>query len=249
MFTNKYIFTYAGIMVVVVAIILSSAATLLKPRQEFNERVEKMSGILASANVRPESKNEIPDSYDKYVNEEWVIDTEGNIISKYKDGKLVKGDFRAFEINLAEELNKLKGKVKGEPHFPIYLFTDNGDTSFIIPLRGKGLWGPIWGNIALESNFRTVRGTTFGHEGETPGLGAEIATREFQKQFVGKTIFTKDYDFTSIKVVKGGVDNSNIDPKHGVDAISGGTITSKGVNAMLQDVLSIYEPFVKKHII
>ncbi len=249
MFTNKYIFTYAGLMVIVVAIILSSAATLLKPRQEFNERVEKMSGILASADVRPESKTEIPEAYDKYVNEEWVIDTEGNIISKYKEGELVEGDFRAFEIDLADELNKLEGKVKGEPHFPIYVFTNNGDTSFIIPLRGKGLWGPVWGNIALKSDFRTVRGATFGHKSETPGLGAEIANREFQDQFVGKTIFNKDYEFTSIKVVKGGVENSKIDPKHGVDGISGGTITSDGVSKMLKDVLSIYEPFVKKHII
>lgn len=249
MFTNKYIFTYAGLMVIVVAIILSSAATLLKPRQEFNERVEKMSGILASADVRPETKKEIPEAYDKYVKEEWVIDTEGNIISKYKEGELVKGDFRAFKIDLAEELNKLEGKVKGEPRFPIYVFTNNGDTSFIIPLRGKGLWGPVWGNIALKSDFRTVRGSTFGHKSETPGLGAEIANREFQDQFVGKTIFNKEYEFSSIKVVKGGVENSKIDPKHGVDAISGGTITSNGVSEMLKDVLSIYEPFVKKHII
>jgi Na+-transporting NADH:ubiquinone oxidoreductase subunit C len=80
-------------------------------------------------------------------------------------------------------------------------------------------------------------------------LGAEIATREFQQQFAGKTIFNEQYEFTSIEVVKGGVANSNINPEHGVDAISGGTITSNGVTQMLKDVLSIYEPFVKKQIL
>lgn len=249
MFSNKYIFTYSAIMVTVVAIILSSAATLLQPMQEFNEKVEKMSGILASADIYPDSKKDVPDAYNEYISEEWVINTDGEIISKYVDGELQKGEFRAFEVDLKKELDKMKANKADEAHFSIYIFTNNGDTAYIVPLRGKGLWGPIWGNIALDSDFRTVRGATFGHKSETPGLGAEIALPEFQNQFKGKTIFNEDYEFTSIKVVKGGVENSNITPEHGVDAISGGTITSNGVSEMLEKVLSIYKPFVKKHII
>jgi|AntRauTorcE11898_2_1112593.scaffolds.fasta_scaffold00110_9 Na+-transporting NADH:ubiquinone oxidoreductase subunit C len=249
MFSNKYIFTYAAIMVTVVAIILSSAATLLQPMQDFNKRVEKMSGILASADIYPESKQEVPESYKEYITEEWVINNNGDIISKYADGELKMGDFRAFDIDLKTQLDKVKAGNIEEAHFPIYVFTNKGDTSFIVPLRGKGLWGPIWGNIALDSDFRTVRGATFGHKSETPGLGAEISLPEFQNQFKGKTIFNENYEFTSIEVVKGGVENSNINPSHGVDAISGGTITSNGVSDMLEDVLSIYKPFVEKHII
>ena len=249
MFSNKYIFTYAAIMVVVVAIILSSAATLLQPRQDFNERVEKMKGILASADIRPESKQEVPEAYTEYIQEEWVINVDGEIISKYADGELQSGDFRDFDVDIKAELDKVKAGKEDDAHFPIYVFINNGDTSYIVPLRGKGLWGPVWGNIALESDFRTVKGTTFAHKSETPGLGAEISLPPFQNQFEGKTIFTEDYEFTSIEVVKGGVENSNIDPKHGVDAISGGTITSNGVSDMLENVLSLYEPFVKKHII
>lgn len=252
MFTNKYIFTYAAVMVTVVAVILSSAATLLQPLQDKNEKIEKMSGILASAELKPEEKSEVLDTYNENIVEEWVINTEGEIISKYKEGELVKGDFRAFDVELEDELHKLDLMKKGqdvEPHFPIYIAEKQGERIFIIPVRGKGLWGPIWGNIALKSDFRTLAGATFGHKSETPGLGAEIADKPFQNQFKGKTIFNEDYEFTSIEVVKGGVENSNIDPKHGVDAISGGTITSNGVDNMLQDVLSIYKPFVKKHII
>ena len=252
MFTNKYIFTYAAVMVTVVAVILSSAATLLQPMQDRNEKIEKMSGILQSAEMKPSEKAEGTGAYNDYIVEEWVINTDGEIISKYKDGELAKGDFRAFDIKLEDELHKLDLKKKGkdvEPHFPIYVAEKDGNRMYIIPMRGKGLWGPVWGNIALKNDFRTVAGATFGHKSETPGLGAEIANKPFQDQFIGKTIFNEDYEFTSIEVVKGGVDNSNVNPKHGVDAISGGTITSNGVDSMLQEVLSVYKPFVKKHII
>jgi len=111
------------------------------------------------------------------------------------------------------------------------------------------LWGPIWGNIALEKDFRTVYGVTFGHKGETPGLGAEIATQAFQDQFEGKTIFDDNYNFTYIKVVKGGVVTMPADQQiHGVDAISGGTITSTAVSDMIKDCLSNYEAYIKKQI-
>ncbi|MCF8231082.1 MAG: NADH:ubiquinone reductase (Na(+)-transporting) subunit C [Bacteroidales bacterium] len=252
MFSNKYIFTYAAVMVTVVAVILSSAATLLQPLQEKNEKIEKMSGILASAELKPAEKSEMLKTYNEKIVEEWVINTDGEIVSKYKDGEFVKGDFRAFDIKLEDELHKLDQMEKGkdvEPHFPIYIAKNDGERIFIIPVRGKGLWGPIWGNVALKNDFRTIVGTTFGHKSETPGLGAEIANKPFQNQFIGKTIFNEDYEFTSIEVVKGGVENSNVDPKHGVDAISGGTITSNGVSSMLKEVLSVYKPFVKKHII
>ncbi len=246
MFSNRYIFTYAGVLVIVVAIILSSANIFLKPYQKANERIEKMSGILASANIHVE-KNKVPDTYNQLIKEEWVVNTKGDIISKFKDNQLIEGDFRAFDIKLKDELYKLSQGDKNA-HFPIYVFVNNADTNFIIPLMGKGLWGPIWGNIALKHDFKTVKGATFNHKGETPGLGAEITTDWFQNQFKDKAIFDNNYKFTSIAVVKGGVGNSNINPQHGVDAISGGTITSKGVSSMLEDVLSIYIPFVKKHV-
>jgi Na+-transporting NADH:ubiquinone oxidoreductase subunit C len=111
------------------------------------------------------------------------------------------------------------------------------------------LWGPVWGNIALEEDFKTVYGVTFGHKGETPGLGAEISTTDFQKQFSGKTIFDDEYNFTSVKVVKGGVVTMPPDQQiHGVDAISGGTITSNSVSDMLEDCLKNYKSYIKKQV-
>lgn len=253
MFTNKYIFIYASVMVIIVAAILSSAAQLLKPYQERNIRTEKIMDILKAVNIDATKQN-AEKLYNKYIIDEYILNPEGDVTDIYSDGKFVKGDTRAFDINMKEELSReadyKSGKSQIVPEYPLFVCKKEGKTYYIVPLRGKGLWGPIWGNIAFEDDFRTVYGVTFGDKGETPGLGAEIATEGFQHQFFGKTIFDKDYNFTSIKVVKGGVESlPEKEQIHGVDAVSGGTITSKGVSAMLQDCLEDYEPYIKKNIV
>ncbi len=248
MFSNRYIFTYASGMVVLVAAILSSAAMVLKPFQEANIKAEKIQGILASATIET-SRNDAETIYNQYISEEWAVDSEGNIVSIYKDNKLEKGKLRPFDINLKEQLNKKKkvesGNKASDAVWPIFVMEIDGKRNYVVPVRGAGLWGPIWGNIAFESDFNTIAGATFDHKGETPGLGAEINTDWFQNEFKGKTIFDSKGDFVSVKVVKGGVDADN---PHGVDAISGGTITSDGVTDMLQSNLQNYVPFIKKNI-
>jgi Na+-transporting NADH:ubiquinone oxidoreductase subunit C len=109
-----------------------------------------------------------------------------------------------------------------------------------MPLRGTGLWGPIWGYISLQPNMNTVFGAVFDHQGETPGLGAEISTEWYQKYFIGKTLFQDSTKFVSIKVIKGGAKK---DDSHAVDAISGGTITSKALEAMIDTCLVQYKTF------
>lgn len=246
MYSNAYIFRYAGIMVILVAAILSGAAMLLQPFQEKNIKVDKMQGILASANFESTPENAI-DVYRENIVAELGIDGEGNIISEYKNGELIKGETRPFEIVMKEQLYR---ESQGQSFkLPLYLARIDGDTVYIVPLYGKGLWGPIWGNIALSKNFNTVVGVDFAHKSETPGLGAEINTQPFQEQFYGKTIFNQAKEFVSISVVKGGVEMMPQGMRvHGVDAISGGTITSNGVSEMLDDVLQLYVPFVKKHV-
>lgn len=235
-------------MVVLVAILLALAATLLKPAQENNIKIEKMQQILKSTNIVADVNQAIP-FYEKYITNELVIDQEGNVLSDYSKGSFIKGNERAFDINLKEELKKLdeNSTTKKPIHLPLFIMVnDNKDTLFVIPLYGKGLWGPIWGNISFKSDKNTVAGVTFGHKGETPGLGAEISESKFQEEFFGKQIFNEKGEFVSIKVIKGGVKNSSINPIYGVDAISGGTITSNGVNEMLNHCLKNYIPFFKK---
>jgi Na+-transporting NADH:ubiquinone oxidoreductase subunit C len=110
----------------------------------------------------------------------------------------------------------------------------------VIPVRGAGLWGPIWGNVAVESDMNTVRGVTFDHAGETPGLGAEISTLPFQQQFQNKKLFDESNRFVSIKVEKTGTYTPN---NHTVDAISGGTITSKALEAMIRNSIEPYQTY------
>ncbi len=124
---------------------------------------------------------------------------------------------------------------------PMFVTRKDGETFYTIPLKGTGLWGPIWGYITLKSDFNTIYGIVFDHKGETPGLGAEITTTQFTGQFRDKKIFEGE-NFVSVAVLKEGTGEST---PHRVDAISGGTITSKGVEDMLKVCISRYLDFFK----
>ncbi len=228
-FSNKYIMIFSVVMVVAVAILLSLLAMVLQPRQTMNVEVEKKMQILASINV-PSEKSTAEELYDKYIRESFVINTEGNLF----DG------VDAFTVTLSAE----QKKPLVEQYLPVFVaVADNGDTLRIFPLEGKGLWGPIWGYVSLKEDLSTIAGVTFDHKGETPGLGAEINTTPFESQFHEKKLF-EEGNFVSVKVVKGGARPGNL---HEVDAVSGGTITSKGLEAMLHDGLVKYEKYLSQN--
>lgn len=220
---NSYTFIFAAVMVVVVAALLSFAATSLKPMQDDNVRKEKMQSILRSVNVDVD-RDQAEKDYSKYIKQELVL----------RNGQLVEG-VEAFKVDLAKEMKK----PAEERNSPLYIADISGETYYIIPLRGKGLWGPIWGYMALENDANTVFGAIFDHKGETPGLGAEIATTGFAEQFVEKKILDTDREFVSIQVMKG-----NAAGDYQVDGISGGTITSVGVQDMIKDNVKAYYPFL-----
>lgn len=224
-FSNRYIFTFSAVMVVSVAILLSLAALVLQPVQERNVEVEKKMNILSSINVVSE-KNNAEQLYDKYIRDSYVINNAGNHIEGVD----------AFTVGLRAE----QKKPLADQNLPVFIAVmDNGDTLHIFPLEGKGLWGPIWGYVALQPDMSTIAGVTFDHKGETPGLGAEINTTPFESQFLTKKLY-ENGKFVSVKVVKGGADPSS---KYEVDAISGGTITSKALEAMIHDGLIKYEKY------
>jgi Na+-transporting NADH:ubiquinone oxidoreductase subunit C len=228
-FSNRYIFIFAMVMVAIVAIVLSLTATLLKPAQDRNYEVEKKKSMLESIGVFAE-REEVAAMYDRYIKESFVVDPAGNIIAGTD----------AFGIDLDVELKKSGNDI----HLPVFkaVTADNEDV-IIVPVSGTGLWGPIWGYIALKSDMNTIFGVTYDHQEETPGLGAEINTTHFESQFPGKKLFEGD-SFVSISLIKTGADPSD---QHAVDAISGGTITSRGLEAMLKDCLALYEPFLKSN--
>jgi len=228
MFSNKYIFIYSSVMVILVAAALAVASIGLKPYQESNIRIEKMRNILQSVNVSVEPK-QAEEQFKKLVTGSFVVNNKGEKV----DG------IAAFEVDLYDELKK----APEDRHWPVFVAkNENGEKLFIFPMRGKGLWGPVWGYISLKEDLNTVAGSMFDHKSETPGLGAEINTEDFQQQFIGKKIFDEDNRFTSILVKKGGAQPND---QHAVDAISGGTITSDGVTAMIRDCLKEYTAFFK----
>jgi len=230
--SSRFTFLFASVMVVVFAVLLAVAAIALGPFQAQNVKLEKMQNILGSIGVQSESK-EAEKLFNQYIKEQVVVNSKGE---KVTDG------VQAFDIDLKKEMDKAKTGDGDKQLFPLFVFNKDSSYYYIIPVRGKGLWGPIWGYIALKGDMNTVFGASFDHKGETPGLGAEINTDEFEKQFAGKKVFDKTGKFVSVKVVKGGAAPEDL---HGVDAISGGTITSNGVTEMLKRTIAYYIPYFK----
>jgi Na+-transporting NADH:ubiquinone oxidoreductase subunit C len=231
--SNAYTFGFSALLVVVVGLLLASAATGLKPFQARNIKIEKMQNILGSIGVEA-STADAEDLFNKHIINQILITSDGELVTD--------ADFTAFDIDIAKELQK-----KPENRiYPLFQAEVNGEKFFIVPMRGKGLWGPIWGYIALNANqnVRQIYGAKFDHKSETPGLGAEINTTAFQQQYVSKFIFDADGNYVPVQAVKGGV---SIEDMHKVDAISGGTITSNGVNEMIARTLKVFLPFFKAY--
>lgn len=224
---NTYTFLYAAIMVILVAAILASVSMALKPRQTRNFEIEKKKNILASVNIVSDATN-AEEIYAEKVVKEYVVDVQG----AEKDGD-------AFNTDLKKE----RAKEAGEMALPVFECKTDDGIKYVLPLRGAGLWGPIWGFVALNDDMNTIYGANFDHEGETPGLGAEISTEIFEKEFIGKKLFDDTGKLVSILVAKVG----EVAPEeHKVDGISGGTITSKGLEKMLLDDFSSYQEFLNK---
>ena len=226
---NQYTYLFAVIMVIILAGLLALTATRLKPIQDQNIKAEKMQKILSAIGIHVD-RLASQDAFKKYIVQTLSLRQDGS------DDQSV----AAFDINLKKELKKDPSSQR----YPMYIAEKENQTFYIIPLYGAGLWDAIWGYIALESDKNTIMGANFDHKGETPGLGAEITTDWFQKQFKGKKIFSDTtQEFVSVKTVKGGALSSDL---HGVDAISGGTITSDGVSQMINERLSRYLPYLQK---
>lgn len=215
--SNAYTVIYASVMVVIVAFLLAFVSSFLKPIQNKNIELDKMKQILSALNIGIKDQDaEV--LYKEYIKKDMILDTSGKVIAE--TGGFVIGE--------------------SEDEFVVFVADVDGQTKYIIPLYGSGLWGAIWGYIALNEDKNTVYGTYFSHAGETPGLGAEISTPLFQTPFQGKHIM-KDGRLVSIAVVKPGQVASGQDY---VDGISGGTITSVAVQEMLKTCLNRYTNFL-----
>ncbi len=222
---NTYTFLYSVVLVVVVAALLSVVSLSLQPRQNENRENEKRQNILSAIHISSTADNSA-ELFNKYIKEQFIVNAKGEKI-----------EGNAFNVSIDKQYSLPVDKRE----LPVFVADVDGATKYILPIYGAGLWGAIWGYISLDENKETIYGTFFDHASETPGLGAEITTPKFNEQFRNKKIFSGT-QLVGIEVVKGG----STPGSNQVDAISGGTITSKGVESMIKNYLTYYEPFLKQ---
>lgn len=228
--SNGYTFMFATILVALVAAVLAFLATFLKPMQTENMRNEKMQNILSTIGVTDVTREQAQGEFNKYIKQQISLRADGSEDESVK----------AFEVELKNELKK---KIEDQ-RFPLFVAEKDGNTFYIIPLRGSGLWDAIWGYIALKDDFNTVEGVSFDHKAETPGLGAEISKPFFVESFKDEKIFDKDGNLVGINVAKGNNNKTDKDDNR-VDAISGATITGDGVTNMIVERLQHYKVFIE----
>jgi len=225
--SNGYTFSFAIVMVVVVGTLLAVASQGLKTRQDKNATDKKMISILSAINVEA-TRDNAQEIYDKYV-----------VDSKIIAGKDLSAE--AFDVDIKKEFRDKK-LAASDRNYPLYICEKDSNKYYVIPVIGTGLWGPIWGFVALESDYRTIYGATFDHKTETPGLGAEIKYASYSDQYTGEVVADTSGVFQPIIVVKDG-SGSGLNSK--VDGITGGTITSKGVEEMTTRTLGVYVNYFK----
>lgn len=213
--SNSYTIGYAAIMVIIVAFLLAFVSSSLKEMQTENVKLDTKKQILSALNI---TEGDAAANYESMV-KDYILNPDGSLTAQPAD---------SFQTKYADT-TKLH----------VFECLVNGEKKYVFPVRGAGLWGPIWGYVALNDDKNTVYGTYFGHEGETPGLGAEIAKPAFSKSFLDK-IVSRDGNIVLSVVKNGKVQDASCE----VDGISGGTITSTGVNNMLQSCLTRYKSFL-----
>lgn len=234
--SNGYTFGFAIALVVVVGVLLAGIAMWTKPFQEKNQEVKKkmdiLKAILTDEEYEKIDRKNASTEFEKYVNldDAVVLDMNGNV-----------QDAKAFDVDIKKQFRDKKLKEE-DKQYPLFIATIDGKTAYVIPVVGKGLWGPIWGNICIDDDMRTIKGASFDHKTETPGLGAEIKQNFFIKGWIGEKIADEDMNFQKFEVVK---DKSGSTKESKVDGITGGTITSKGVEEMVNRCLLPYVAYFK----
>ena len=228
--SNSYTIIYSVIIVVIVAFLLAFVFQALKPMQDANVALDKKKQILNSLNIRDLNDAQADAKYKEVVVADRVIDEKGKVLLPGTTG----GENAGF---------KLESRDYKEGKLALYICRVNGETKYVVPVYGMGLWGPISGYIALNADKSTVYGVYFNHESETAGLGAEIKdNKAWQEKFQGKKLFKNGDD----KAIALSVEKKVEDPTTQVDAVTGATLTSNGVRDMLHEALGKYLVFINQ---
>lgn len=246
MHSTNYIVGFVAIMTTIVAIVLTALFLGLKERSDQNAAIFNKRAILSAV------KNQLGDKDPKYMSSQEVLEVFSNQIEQISldmSGNEVPSteiESLGYKGGQAENIDMKKEKKKPEEErvLPLYVFDTGSSKIYIVSIRGTGLWDEIWGNIALGSDMNTIVGAAFDHQGETPGLGAEIKDNpSFPNMFKGKKIYDDSGKYLSVVGVKGGTSKEDL---HEVDVIAGATVTSDGVSEMMVRGIKYYEPYFNK---
>ena len=238
--SNTYIIVFTAIMTIIIGGALSLANQLLKPAQTRAIKLDTRTQIL-NAVMDLQEGDDILAIYDDRI-DGFVVNISGDEITADSKGNPILAD----KVNIIRNFKK----KPEEREYPVFKFTSKDDPlkieAYIFPVYGNGLWNNIFGFVALESDLNTIKGVSFGHVGETPGLGARITESEIEDRYIGKKIFDNQGKFMSVTMLKGEKKDPSMFGPHEVDGMSGATITARGLNAMLKEYLHDYEAFIKK---
>jgi Na+-transporting NADH:ubiquinone oxidoreductase subunit C len=237
----------AGALCVVCALVVSSAAVSLKPQQEANQVTDRKTNILAAAGLLQAGVS-IDEQFESV--EVRVVDlrtgefTDAVEASGYDQIKAAKDPAQSTKLSAEEDT----AKIFRREHFATVYLVKKGDAidKLILPVRGYGLWGTLYGFLALENDANTVAGLGFYDHKETPGLGGEVDNPNWKALWPGKEIYANGK--ATIQLIKGSVDPASPMAANSVDGLSGATLTSRGVTNLLQFWMSDlgYKPFLEK---
>ncbi len=251
---NTYTVIYSTVLVILVAAILAFVAMSLQDKQNENIKIETITKVLSAAAQSDEAltideTTDVLAMYAEKITDAFNVDGLGNVKEHLNMGKENVRDIKVPSTADLKKQNDILKKIadaKDEASkaallesldLPVFVFDINGKAVTVVPCYGAGLWGPIWGYIALAEDGKTIVGAIFDHKGETPGLGAKIAEAPFYTSFQGKAFGTGEKVFA---VEKG----KHEDDPACVDAISGATITSQALGKGINLWATYYQPYL-----
>ncbi|MGX9417085.1 Na(+)-translocating NADH-quinone reductase subunit C [Vibrio sp. RC27] len=234
----------------VCSIIVSAAAVGLRPQQQINAALDKQSKILDVSGIDM-SQGTVPELYEQFIEPKLVDFSTGELVDQTESGVLAQDyDQRAAAKNpnssIKLDADVDPGKIFNRANYGLVYLVKSGDQleRMILPIHGNGLWSMMYAFVAVKTDGNTVDGIVYYEQGETPGLGGEVENPNWRAQFVGKKLFDDNFK-PAIEIVKGGAPAGS---EHGVDGLSGATLTGVGVQNQFNFWLGDYGygPFLAK---
>ncbi len=240
--SNTYIIIFSAVLTIVCGGLLALANQGLKPMQEKSVDLDTKTKILSAVvDLKGKKGKEVLDLYAETI-EAITVNEAGEIIEKDEKGAPIVTE----KVDVAKN-SKLAPEKR---MLPVFKYHKPGDKSaveaYVFPVYGKGLWSSIWGFVALETDLNTIKGASYDHKSETPGLGARITSPEVSNRYIGKTLFDDSGKLLSVNMLKGEKNDAAKLDDHHIDGLSGATLTAKGMNAMLLNYFECYSAYINK---